>query len=203
MRKERWGRFQVLRIICLTLAIFGWLSAEASAQWYSDGVQWIYHPGSGWAMPGKCLGNCGMDCSTRREPPGGCGKSDRGYWTLDLVWGPNYVRTLQPGDASEEFQPISAYDEYYNGCYGYDFEYLYDMYDAVGTWTYHGIYSRFCSDHDHACRSGASGSLYCYFPLDVFRSCVGVQYQTWSYDTYMVGEKNGYRNVFGWRYGPC
>jgi hypothetical protein len=204
MRMDGQRRVQVLRIMCLTLAMFGWLSADASAQWYSDGVQWMYHPGSGYAMPGKCLGNCGIDCSTKREPWGGCGRPDRGYWTLDLIWGPNHIMTLGPGDASEEFQPIGQYDEYYNGCWGYDFEYLYDVYDGAGTWTYHGLYSRFCSDHDHACRKGGFfANVYCYFPMDTARACSGAHYQTWSYDTYMIGEKNGYRNVLGWRYGPC
>ena len=186
----------------LTLAIFGWLGTEASAQWYSDGVRWTYHPGSGYAMPGKCMGNCGIDCGTRVEPPGGCGKSDRGYWTLDMIWGPNYIGTFPSG--SVEFQPLGMYDEYYNGCWGYEFEYVADWYDGVGTWTYHGIYSNFCSDHDHACRNGGVfNSVYCYLPLDAARACKGAHYETWSYDAYMYGEKNGYRNLTDWRYGPC
>ena len=204
MRMHMQGRRQLSRIACLALAVFSAMGAEASAQWYSDGVAWLYRPGSGYEMPGRCLGNCGIDCSTRREPFSGCSKSDRGYWTLDLIWGPNFVRTLQSGDVAEEFQPIGLYDEYYNGCWGYDYEYLFDMYDAAGTWTYHGIYSNFCADHDHACRKGGIfNAAYCYLPPDPARACLGVHYQTWSYDKYMTGEKNGYRNVLGWRTGPC
>ena len=194
----------MLRIMCFALALISGLGAEASAQWYTDGVEWFHYPGTGGSMPGKCLGNCGVDCGTRREPPGGCNRPDRGYWTLDIIWGPNYIGTMQPGDGSGEFQPTGQYDEYYGGCWGWDYEYLYDMYEGVGRWTYHGIYSNFCSDHDHACRAGgAFNGVYCYMPLDVGRACLGVHYQTWSYDKYMTGEKNGYRNYLGYRVGPC
>ena len=94
---------------------------------------------------------------------------------------------------------------YYNGCWGYDFQYLYDEYDGAATWTYHGIYSSFCADHDHACRSGGVFNwVHCYpGVLDGVRACKGVHYQTWSMDKYMKGEKNGWNYVEGWRYGPC
>jgi hypothetical protein len=150
------------------------------------------------------MGNCGKDCSNSLNP---CKRSfpDTGYWTSEYIWGPNFVRRVNSSNVCcEEFQP-QWFDEGQNACYGYYYEYHYDEYEAALRFTYHGVYSNFCSDHDHACRSPLKvyGLVYCIFPLDGVRACSGAHYQTWSHEEYATGYKNGSRHVTGWGYGPC
>ena len=57
-----WTR-PVVAVMCLVcVLVCDALMSEASAQWQTDGVEWWFNPGSGQRMPGKCLGNCGVDC---------------------------------------------------------------------------------------------------------------------------------------------
>ena len=176
----------------------------ASANWTtSDGITWWEGPSSN--KVNKCLGNCGADCSNSLNPCKGT-FPDTGYWTAEYIWGPNFVRTVDSSNVCcEEFQPY-WFDDAQNQCYGYYYEHHYDEYDAALRFTYHGVYSNFCSDHDHACRAKKKvyGAVYCVFPLDVARACrQGAHYQTWSHEEYSKGEKNGYHHVTSWGYGPC
>ena len=181
----------------------GPLVTGASAGWTTaDGIRWQESPSP--SKVGKCIGNCGADCSNSLNPCKGSFR-DTGYWSSEYIWGPNFVRRVDSSNVCcEEFEP-QWYHDGANACYGYYYEYHYDEYEAALRFTYHGVYSNFCSDHDHACRSKRKvyGAVYCVFPLDFARACSGAHYQTWSHEKYSKGEKNGYRHVTSWGHGPC
>lgn len=174
-----------LRIGCIALMLLTGVAADARAQWVQEGVYWWYYPKTA-DMPGQCLGHCGKGCSNSLNP---C--SPKGYWTMEFMWGPNFVRHVAE---SEECQPY-WYDDYQNAWYGYKFVYEFDLYDAGATFTWHGLYSSFCSRHDHACWSNPA---YCIFPLDAALACSGAHPEDWSMDKYIKGERNGERVFLGW-----
>ena len=192
----------LLCALCLLVA-----DATVSPAWAGwttpDGITWWKGPSA--SKVGKCIGNCGKDCSNSLNP---CTKKfpDTGYWTAEYIWGPNHVRTVDSSNVCcEEWQPQYTVDDG-NTCFGYYYEYHYEQYEAALRFTYHGVYSNFCSDHDHACRSPWKiyGAVYCAFPVDLARACYqDAHYQTWSHDEYSLGEKDGYRHVTSFGYGPC
>ena len=192
----------VLSLACLFVGD-AWLS-PAWADWTTpDGITWWSNPSP--SKVGKCIGNCGKDCSNSLNP---CTSKfpDTGYWTSEYIWGPNFVQYVDSSNVCcEEWQPQFTVDDG-NTCYGYNFQVHYEQYEAALRFTYHGVYSNFCSDHDHACRSPLKvyGLVYCIFPIDVVRACSHqAHYQTWSHDEYAVGQKDAYRYITSWGYGPC
>ena len=199
-----WTR-PIATFMCLAcLLVCDAFSSEALAGWTTaDGITWHAYPSS--SKVGKCIGNCGKDCSNSLNP---CKAKfpDTGYWSSEYLWGPNFVRSIDSSNVCcEEFEP-QWFDDARNECYGYYYEYHYDEYEAALRFTYHGVWSNFCSDHDHACRAPGKvyGLVYCVFPLDVLRACNHTaHYQTWSHDEYSKGERDGYRHVTSWGYGPC
>ncbi|MEQ1573721.1 MAG: BACON domain-containing carbohydrate-binding protein, partial [Vicinamibacterales bacterium] len=84
--------------------------------------------------PGKvddCFGNCGAGCGTFFNPCGG-----EHYWSREQLSAPQYV--------GDDWLPVCA------GA-GSWFE-VRARYTAVARWTYHGLKSSKCVEHDETCR---------------------------------------------------
>ena len=71
-----------LRIACLVGVIGMGITAEASAEWYQDGVKWYSYNGHPkGSQVGDCYGNCGAGCSSTMNPCGGPAQ----YWASSIL----------------------------------------------------------------------------------------------------------------------
>jgi hypothetical protein len=163
-------------IVCLVVC-WGPVS-EASAQSNTvDGIHWFTWPDD--SRVNDCKGNCGAGCSDTLAVCGGAQ-----HWELTVLWS-EFLGRIAP---SEGFQPM--WEENY--CtFGWVYLDEYDAYQGVGRWTYHGVYSHWCSNHDWSCWAFP---FWCVFPITIEWACVDSHPEDWSYDVWMYGDANPTRN---------
>jgi hypothetical protein len=126
-------------------------------------------------VPDRCLGNCGAGCGTFFGVCGG------GHWTMSTLNEPQLLGTTLREVCSEGQTQLGVFPRY----------------SAMVTWTYHGVFSVGCWDHDSSCQNQLN-------PLNWIRGikdvwclvsagaalpdiCVGARPQTWSYSELEMG----------------
>jgi hypothetical protein len=126
-------------------------------------IEWATYAQSHHPALQECVGNCGAGCSDANNP---CGGSPQ-HWTFELLTAPEYQGTY-------DAQLMCSGDHM--------IEWGYQLYGAVGRWTYHGWASTACQVHDFMC-GGGSLWLGCLAWL----GCSDGWDQEWSYDEYVSG----------------
>ena len=142
----------------------------------TTGIHWRTAPQPS-KVPDQCFGNCGAGCTSKLIGgffPSPCESPD--FWSLELV-SAHTSPALVGSDTREECIGPEAYSNEY------------DVYAGTVRWTYHGVWTQACEDHDWAMRQnpidGAVGILP--FMLGI---CAGpTQHATWSYETLAIGLK--------------
>lgn len=125
---------------------------------------------------GQCWGNCGAGCGTFANP---CGGEHR--WEHELLTEPTYV--------GDDWIPMCAGDA--------SWWEVRPRYTALARWTFHGLKSRSCEEHDETCRNLdfvphlPADKLACTLTavLVAFNGsyCAGARPFDWSYDIFDVG----------------
>ena len=93
-------------------------------------ISWVIQPDPD--RVDNCFGNCGAGCGTFFNPCGG-----PHYWEHSVVSAPQYV--------GDDWEPVC------NG--GSSWFVVRPRYTAVARWTYHGLKSSKCEEHDGTCRN--------------------------------------------------
>lgn len=171
---------RALRVVPLAIVLGLFVTASsASAGWVQDGINWQAWP-SGASGGIDCFGNCGAGCSNKANPCGG----PKQYWSLSYVAGPNVVG-----------QGIADYCVDYGDGVGAWYTETWNVYNAIGRWTYHGWVKPGCLTHDVYCNQWKIGCV-------VFFGCGDPGWtDTWSYDQWMVGTKHTSNTFVEW--APC
>lgn len=155
-------RIKALRFGIVLVVLLGLGSAKGEATWTQGGITWNVSP-SGSSV-GGCFGNCGGGCSDSWNICGGPTQ----YWDMAFTAGP-------------DLQGVVDDYECYGGIY---YVRHWEMYYAIGRWTYHRWVKPGCVTHDVYC---SPWNIAC---LAFFGCGSPGSSDTWSYDEWMVGYKD-------------
>jgi hypothetical protein len=139
----------------------------------ATGIHWRTRPQKE-LVADQCFGNCGAGCTATLllGLPAPCGNPD--YWDVRMAGG---AATLVDTETREE-------------CIGREkFLNEYDVYLGTVRWTYHGIWTQACEDHDWVMRQNAFDGSIGVLPF-IFGICGGPnERRTWNYETTAFGVK--------------
>ncbi len=138
-------------------------------------ITWVSQPDP--ERVGQCAGNCGAGCGTFFNPCGG-----PHYWEHTLLGEPQYV--------GDDWEPVCTDSS--------SWFVVTPRYTVLARWTYHGLKSRKCEEHDSTCRNL---NLIPFLPADKvlclataglvglngLNYCEDAQPFDWSYDIVDVG----------------
>jgi len=136
-------------------------------------IRWSTPPDEG--RVGECAGNCGAGCSDFFNPCGG-----PHHWEREVLTEPQYV--------GDDWEPVCS-----GGSSWFEVR---PRYTAVVRWTFHGLRSSLCAQHDASCRAleliPGVDRLLCLATaalvgLNGFNYCDGAELHDWSYEFVDVG----------------
>lgn len=141
----------------------------------AEDITWVTQPDP--ERVGQCEGNCGAGCGTFFNPCGG-----PHYWEHTVLSAPQYV--------GDDWEPVCSG--------GFSWFVVRPRYSALARWTYHGLRSSKCEEHDVTCRNL---DFIPFLPLDKalclataalvglngLNYCEDAQPFDWSYDIVDIG----------------
>jgi hypothetical protein len=138
-------------------------------------IHWIAWPKEDFILD-DCFGNCGAGCTAKMIGgllPSPCESPD--YWSLELLsahTAPNLVAEQTIGECFGSEESLNEYDVY------------------MGTvrWTYHGVWTQSCEDHDWVMRQNALDGSPGLLPFSP-SLCSGSQQRNWNYEALVFGLK--------------